>query len=110
MTQAVDRIATHWEEEHFGWCWRCCLACKQVAERLLLPAHNEKPRLKNSALPESPPLLPEGLPCCLIGRPCCLKARALFVRPACLKARALCESLRLPSERNPPLSESPLAV
>ena len=54
MTQAVDRIATHWEEEHFGWCWRCCLACKQVAERLLLPAHNEKPRLKNSALPESP--------------------------------------------------------
>jgi len=54
VTQAVDRIATHWEEEHFGWCWRCCLACKHVAERLLLPAHDEKPRLKNSAQPESP--------------------------------------------------------
>ena len=51
---AVDRIATHWEEEHFGWCWRCCLACKQVAERLLLPAHNERPRLKNSSQSESP--------------------------------------------------------
>ena len=46
MAQAVDKIATHWEEEHFGWCWRCCSACKQVAERLMLPPQHAQPKIK----------------------------------------------------------------
>ena len=47
IAAAVDAIATHWEEERFGWCWRCCSACKQVAERLMLPPKSQQPRIKS---------------------------------------------------------------
>ena len=47
VAAAVDAIATHWEEERFGWCWRCCSACKQVAERLMLPPKARQPRIKS---------------------------------------------------------------
>jgi hypothetical protein len=33
----ADLVARHWDDERFGFCWRCASACRSAAQQLMLP-------------------------------------------------------------------------
>lgn len=52
IVQIAHDIASHWEDERFGFCWNICCACKQLAQRLMLPGGDTAPAQGK----KSPPL------------------------------------------------------